>query len=126
VSWLLLVLGIAFEVAGTLCMKASHGFRDLRAAALMYVLYALSLTALTFAFKRLDVSVAYAVWSGAGLVLISTAGILWFREPATTARLLFMALIVTGLVGLNLASSSDVNVRPPASQLDGGKLPRSD
>jgi small multidrug resistance pump len=102
VSWALLGLGIAFEVAGTLCMKLSDGFRDVRAAALMYLLYGLSLTALTFAFKRLDVSVAYAVWSGTGLVLITSVGILWFREPATVARLIFIALIVTGLIGLHL------------------------
>ena len=70
----------------------------------MYVLYGLSLTALTFAFKRLDISVAYALWSGLGLVLIASVGMVWFREPATLPRLIFIGLILTGLVGLHLAS----------------------
>jgi small multidrug resistance pump len=105
VSWLLLGLGVAFEVAGTLCMKASDGFRYWRTGVLMYVFYGLSLTALTFAFKRLDVSVAYALWSGAGLVLIASAGIVWFREPASLARLLFLTLILIGMLGLHLASA---------------------
>jgi small multidrug resistance pump len=105
VSWFLLALGIVFEVAGTLCMKLADGFRDVRAASLMYILYALSLTTLMFAFRRLDVSVGYAVWSGAGIVLITSVGMLWFREPATAARLIFIGLILAGLVGLHLVSA---------------------
>jgi small multidrug resistance pump len=106
VSWLLLALGIVLEVVGTLCMKASNGFGDWRAAAMMYVFYAGSLTALTFAFAELDVSVGYAMWSGLGLVLMVIAGILWFKEPASLIRLFFMALILCGLVGLHLVGSS--------------------
>jgi small multidrug resistance pump len=102
-SWVLLGIGIVLEVAGTLCMKLSDGFRDLRAAGLMYVFYGLSVTMLTLAFKRLDVSVAYAVWSGAGLMLIVAAGMVWFREPATTARMVFILFILVGLLGLRLA-----------------------
>ncbi len=105
-TWALLALGIALEVAGTLCMKVADGFNHPRAAVLMYALYGMSLTTLTFAFRRLEVGLAYAVWSGAGLLLIATAGILWFREPATFPRLLFMALVLTGLVGLHLTSPS--------------------
>jgi small multidrug resistance pump len=78
----------------------------------MYLFYGLSLTTLTFAFKRLDISVAYALWSGAGIVLIACAGIVWFHEPATVARLLFITLIVVGMLGLQLAS-------PPAIQRPG-------
>jgi small multidrug resistance pump len=103
VSWLLLGIGIVLEVAGTLCMKLADGFRDLRAAGLMYLFYGLSLTTLTLAFKRLDVSVAYAVWSGLGLALVVLVGIVWFREPATTARLVCLLFILIGLIGLQLA-----------------------
>jgi small multidrug resistance pump len=105
VSWLLLAAGVLLEVAGTLCMKASNGFSDWRAATLMYVLYGLSLTVLTFAFKRLDVGVAYAVWSGAGIVLIATAGIVWFREPASAIRFVFIVLILIGMIGLHVVGA---------------------
>ena len=105
-TWALLALGIALEVAGTLCMKLADGFSHPRAAFLMYVLYGISLTTLTFALRRLEIGFAYAVWSGAGLVLIATAGMVWFREPATLERLLFIALVLAGLVGLHLTSPS--------------------
>src|SRR5262245_565397 len=97
-SWFLLGLGIALEIAGTVCMKLADGFRDWRAAALMYVLYGLSLTTLTLAFKRLEIGVAYAVWSGAGLTAVVAIGIIWFREPATPARVLFLLFILVGLI----------------------------
>jgi len=103
-NWFLLGLGIALEVAGTVCMKLADGFRDWRAAALMYLLYGLSLTTLTIAFRRLDIGVAYAVWSGVGLSAIALIGIIWFREPATPARVLFLLFILIGLLGLRLAA----------------------
>ena len=122
-SWLLLALGIALEVAGTVCMKLADGFRDLRAATLMYVFYALSLTTLTFAFKRIDIGVGYAVWSGAGLALIATIGIVWFREPATTARLVFLTFILVGLLGLRLAAAPPLCSQSSQLQNPPGRKP---
>ena len=103
-SWLLLAVGIALEVAGTLCMKMSQGFSDWRPTCLMYLFYALSLTTLTLAFKHIDVSVAYAVWSGAGIVLIASFGVVFFREPMTVTRGVYIGFILIGLVGLYLAT----------------------
>jgi small multidrug resistance pump len=105
VSWLLLALGIVLEVAGTTCMKMADGFRDPRAAVLMFLLYGLSLTTLTLAVRGLDLAFAYAVWSGAGLVLIALVGMLWFREPATAVRLICIGLVLVGLIGLRVAAS---------------------
>jgi len=104
VTWLLLVVGVGLEVAGTLCMKMADGFRSPGAALLMYLLYGLSLTTLTFAFQRLQIGFAYAAWSGGGLVLVAASGMIWFREPASAQRLLFIALVLLGLLGLHLTS----------------------
>jgi small multidrug resistance pump len=57
---------------------------------------------LTLSLKRLDVSLAYAVWSGMGTALIATIGMLWFREPMTAVKLASLALIIIGVLGLNL------------------------
>jgi multidrug transporter EmrE-like cation transporter len=53
---------------------------------------------LTLAFRKLDVSIGYAVWSGA-------AGVLWFREPVMPPRVLFIGFILVGLIGLHLVSA---------------------
>jgi small multidrug resistance pump len=105
-TWVYLVLAILLEVSGTTCMKLSGGFTKLVPSILLFVFYTLSLGMLTLALKRIDVSVAYAVWSGIGTALIATIGVLWFKEPATALKLISLALIIVGVVGLNLSGGA--------------------
>jgi small multidrug resistance pump len=102
--WLYLVIAIVLEVAGTTSMKLSEGFTKLLPSILMFVLYGLSLGVLTLALKRIDVGVAYAVWSGLGTALIATVGILWFREPSSAVKIISLGLIIIGVIGLNLST----------------------
>jgi small multidrug resistance pump len=104
--WLYLVLAILLEVSGTTCMKLSEGFTKLVPSILLFVFYSLSFGMLTLALKRIDVSVAYAVWSGVGTALIATIGVLWFKEPITALKLISLALIIGGVVGLNLSGGT--------------------
>lgn len=104
-QWFLLAAAIALEVAGTTAMKLSEGFTRPLPSALIFVFYAASFTALTYALKKIDVSVAYAVWSGVGTILIAAIGIVYFREAATTLKLVSILLIVAGVVGLNLGGA---------------------
>jgi small multidrug resistance pump len=104
--WVYLIFAITLEVAGTTCMKLSQGFTRMVPAVLMAVCYGLSLSALTLALKKIDVSLAYAVWSGMGTALIASIGILWFKEPITTLKLISLALIILGVIGLNLSGSA--------------------
>lgn len=101
--WLILCVAIVLEVCGTTCMKLSEGFTRLWPSILMGVFYVGSLGALTFALKKIDVSVAYAVWAGLGTALIAMLGIFYFHEPATTGKLVSLLLIIAGVVGLNLS-----------------------
>ena len=105
-SWLLLIGAIVLEVAGTTSMKLSEGFARFWPSLFIFVFYGLSFTALTLALKRLDVSVAYAIWSGLGTALIAVVGVLWFKESVTPLKLASIALILIGVVGLNLGGSS--------------------
>ena len=105
-TWVYLVLAILFEVSGTTCMKLSEGFTKLVPSILLFVFYTLSLGMLTLALKRIDVSVAYGVWSGVGTALIATIGVLWFKEPATALKLISLVLITVGVVGLNLSGGA--------------------
>jgi small multidrug resistance pump len=101
-SWFFLAGAIALEVAGTTSMKLSQGFTRLFPSILLFVFYGGSFVALTCALKKIEVSVAYAVWSGAGTALIAVIGILYFREAATALKFFSLLLIIVGVVGLNL------------------------
>jgi small multidrug resistance pump len=105
-TWLYLTLAILLEVSGTTCMKLSQGFTKLVPSVLLFVFYTLSMGMLTLALKRIDVSVAYAVWSGVGTALIATIGVLWFKEPLTALKLISIGLIIIGVVGLNLSGGA--------------------
>jgi small multidrug resistance pump len=102
-SWLYLVLAIVLEVSGTTSMKLSHGFTKIVPSVLMFVFYGLSLSALTLALKRIDVSVAYAVWSGLGTALIAAVGVLCLKEPLNALKVASLVLIIIGVIGLNLS-----------------------
>jgi small multidrug resistance pump len=104
-AWSLLAAGIFLEVLGTTCMKLSNGFARPWPSFLMFACYGLSLTALTMALRDIDMTIAYGVWSAAGSVLIATIGLVWFREPATAARLFWLTVVVCGVIGLRRASS---------------------
>jgi len=104
-SWLYLILAIVLEVAGTTAMKISDGFTKTMPSIAMVVFYLLSLTALTFALKKIDMSVAYAIWAGVGVALITAIGVFYFKEPLTLIKAVSVILIIAGVVGLHLSSS---------------------
>ena len=98
--WLYLTLAIVLEVCGTTCMKLSEGFSKLTPSILLFIFYGLSFAAFVFALKRVDVSIAYALWAGLGVLLIGTIGILYFKEPVSVLKIVSMVLIIAGVVGL--------------------------
>ena len=104
-SWLFLTLAIVLEVCGTTCMKLSEGFSRLTPSMLIFVFYGLSFVAFTFALKRMDVSFAYAVWAGLGVLLIGAVGILWFKEPLSVLKITSIVLIIIGVAGLNASGA---------------------
>ena len=101
--WLYLAGAIMLEVAGTTSMKLSHGFTKIVPSVLIFMFYISSFVALTLALKKIDVSSAYAIWSGVGTAFITIIGIAYFREPATIVKLVSIVLIILGVVGLNLS-----------------------
>ena len=103
--WFLLAGAIVLEVAGTTSMKLSEGFTKLAPSVLLFVFYAASFVALTFALKKIEVGVAYAIWSGVGTALIVGIGIFYFRESTTALKLVSILLIIVGVIGLNLSGA---------------------
>lgn len=100
--WIYLAIAILFEVAGTTSMKLSAGFTRLLPSICILIFYVISFSFLTLTLKKLDVSVAYAVWCGVGIVLICIIGHYFFSESMGWLKVLFIALIILGVVGLNM------------------------
>jgi small multidrug resistance pump len=98
-----LTLAIVAEVAGTTSIKLSEGFTNLVPSLAIFLFYGLSLIMLNLALKQIDLSFAYAVWSGVGMALIVTVGIVWFSEPMGALKVISLGLIAIGVVGLNLS-----------------------
>ena len=104
-SWVYLTIAIIFEVIGTTAMKLSDGFTKLIPSIAMAIFYIASLAVLTLALKKIDMSIAYAIWAGVGTSLITIIGIIYFKEPITLIKTISVLLIIIGVVGLNLSNS---------------------
>lgn len=110
-AWLYLVAAILLEVCGTTSMKLSRSFTVAAPTLAIFVFYGASIFWLTLAVHRLEIGVAYAIWSALGTAIVATIGILWFGESVTAAKLASLALVVAGVVGLKLSSVAPVS--PP-------------
>ena len=97
--WVLLFTAILFEVAGITSMKLSLGL-----SLAVPVFYIFSGLAVILALKRLELSTAYAIWSGVGTALAAMIGITYFREPLTLFKLISLVLVILGVLGLSLAA----------------------
>ena len=102
---LLLSFAIVTEVVGTVALRYSDGFTKFAPSAIVVLGYGASFWLLALVLKELSVGTTYAVWSAAGTALIATFGIFALGEPATALKLGSLALIIIGVVGLNLAGS---------------------
>jgi small multidrug resistance pump len=101
-KWAILSVGILFEVLGTICMKYAEGFTRLIPSVLVFVFYGISLAALVFVLEKMQVSIAYAIWASAGTAFIAILGIIFFKEPVSIAKIISLAFIIIGILGLEL------------------------
>lgn len=101
-----MLFAIFLEVLGTTCLKLSDGMTKWTPTLLLLPFYGGSFFALARALKVLDVGVAYAVWAGLGTALIAAIGFIYFGEHATAAKIFCLALIIGGIIGLNLTGAA--------------------
>ena len=105
-AWILLTGAIASEVVATSALKLSNGLTRPAPSVVVAVGYLLSFVLLAQALKlQLQVSVAYAIWSGGGTAAIAIIGMLLLNEPLTAGKALGIALVIAGVVVLNLAGA---------------------
>ena len=100
ITWLLLGLTIILEVAGTISMKLSNGFTRVVPSILLFVFYGSCFTLFTFVITKMDMSIAYAIWSGLGTLSIFIIAVIIFGESISITKGIFVLLIVVGVAGL--------------------------
>lgn len=103
-NWFILFVAGLFEVGWAIGLKYTEGFTRLWPTLGTLVALIISMGLLGFAMKSLPVGTAYAVWVGIGAVGTAILGIVLFGEAATPGRLISLALIVAGIIGLKLAT----------------------
>jgi len=103
VHWIILIVAGLFEVIWAATMKKTDGFTRLGPSLLTLGAMAVSIYLLSVALRHLPASTGYAVWVGIGAVGTALIGILFLHEPRNALRLLSIALIVAGVIGLRLA-----------------------
>ncbi|MBV7249033.1 MULTISPECIES: DMT family transporter [Streptomyces] len=101
----LLAAAIAAEVAGTTAMKYSEGFTRLWPSLGTVVGYLIAFTLLAQTLKTLSVGTAYAIWAGVGTAAVALIGILFLGESSNLVKIAGIALIVAGVVVLNLGGA---------------------
>lgn len=103
-AWIALVLAILTEVAATVALK-SAGAGSLPAMVVVVVGYLASFVLLAVVLKSIEVGTTYAIWAGAGTALVAAIGIVALGESVNLAKLASLALIIAGVIGLNLAGA---------------------
>lgn len=103
-GWIFLGLTISTEVGGSLALKYSDGFTKLWPSIIALACYGGTLFFMSLAYKHLSMGMTYALWSGIGLILVTTIGIILFGESLSIQKVLFTGLIVAGVMGLRLTT----------------------
>lgn len=103
-AWFDLFIAGIFEVVWSTCLKYSHGFTNIVFTVLTFIGMGFSFWFLARAVKSLPMGTAYAIWTGIGALGAVIVGVVLFKEPVTLERLFFVAMLLTGIIGLKLTS----------------------
>lgn len=105
-TYVYLVVAILFEVVATSALKETNGFTRLAPSLVAVVGYGLAFFFLSLTLRTMPVGVMYAIWSGAGIVFITAIGWMVFRQTLDLPAVLGIALILAGVVIINLFSKT--------------------
>ncbi|HGF5393792.1 DMT family transporter [Kluyvera sichuanensis] len=105
-TWIILIVAVFGEVVATTSLKLSEGFTKLVPSVVVVIGYGIAFYCLSLTLKSIPLGIAYAVWSGLGIVTVSILGWLLFGQKLDFWAILGMLLIVSGVVVLNLLSKT--------------------
>lgn len=101
-----LMIAIVAEVIGTSALKATEEFTRFWPSLLVVLCYATAFYSMTHVMRVLPVGITYAIWAGLGMVLISLVGLFYYGQKLDAAAVIGMALIIAGVVVINVFSKS--------------------
>ncbi len=104
IYWAVLLFAVLTEIAWALSLKLIHTQTSLWPVVACMLLTVVNVFLLSYAMRGIPVGTAYAVWTGLGAVGIAICGMIWFGDPFTLSRILFMTMIIAGVIGLKLSS----------------------
>ncbi|MFG1180253.1 DMT family transporter [Xanthobacter versatilis] len=105
-SYLFLIIAIVAEVIATSALKATESFTRPGPSVLVVVGYAAAFFCLSLTLKTMPVGIAYAIWSGVGIVLVTAIAWLWYGQRLDLPALIGLGLIIAGVMVINLLSKS--------------------
>lgn len=108
-GYVYLAIAIVAEVIGTSALKASEEFSKLAPSIIVIVGYSIAFYFLSLVLKTIPVGVAYAIWSGLGIALISIVGVIVFGQKLDLAAVIGLMLIVSGVAVMNIFSKTLVH-----------------
>lgn len=108
-AYLYLALAVVFEVIGTSALQASEQFTRPKPLLLTALGYGAAFYLLSLVLRTMPVGIAYAIWSGFGIILITLVGLIWFGQKLDLAATIGLALIVAGVLTINLFSRTAVH-----------------
>ena len=108
-KWVYLSIAICAEVIATSALKASEGFSRWLPTLIVVIGYAVAFYFLSITLKTMPIGIAYAVWSGLGVVLVSIVGIVFLGQSIDAAGMIGISLILAGVLVLNLISRTSIH-----------------
>ncbi|MEX6095396.1 multidrug/spermidine efflux SMR transporter subunit MdtJ [Morganella morganii] len=114
IYWMFLGLAIITEVIGTLSMKYASVSGDSAGMIVMYIMIASSYILLSMAMKKVALGVAYALWEGIGILIITTFSVMWFHESLSPLKLGGLALLIAGITLIKYGTKKVQKKQPAA------------
>jgi small multidrug resistance pump len=108
-NYLYLAVAVIAEVTGTVTLPRTNGFTKLAPSIVVVLCYGVAFFMLSLVVKAMPVAVVYAIWAGAGIFLITLAGVVWLRQPLDAAAIIGIVLIGAGVVIISLLSKTVVH-----------------
>ena len=104
---LLFLIAVLLELIGNFIISYTDGFTDPVPSVICFLIYSASAVFFGFSLKEINLGIAYAVWSGIGIVFLAIVSVTWFHLPLTKADIIGLIMIIIGVVGVDLYGTKD-------------------